>query len=230
MKKRTLSLDADHLPGDPPGVREDSRRVLGRGRHHRARRAVSLGRADAGAAAARDEHQRLHEGAEGQARAAGPVPGARRPGEGSEVARRRHGSTRRSSRSMFERGVQHAHREGHEGSFDLFFEPGDVIGIKVNPVGPPLINTHVELTRAVVGVAHRQQGRPRSHRHLGPLRLHAQRRGLHPDASRRACGSKACRPWTRTGTRGRTRTATTSASTTSTRTSSTSPRASSARA
>jgi hypothetical protein len=37
-----------------------------------------------------------------------------------------------------------------KGAFDLFFEPGDVIGIKVNPVGPPLINTHVELTQAVV--------------------------------------------------------------------------------
>ena len=52
--------------------------------------------------------------------------------------------------SMFERGVRMLTSKDMKGAFDLFFEPGDVIGIKVNPVGPPLINTHVELTQAVV--------------------------------------------------------------------------------
>jgi hypothetical protein len=51
---------------------------------------------------------------------------------------------------MFERGVRTLTGKDLKESFALFFEPGDVIGIKVNPVGPPLINTHVELTQAVV--------------------------------------------------------------------------------
>ena len=51
---------------------------------------------------------------------------------------------------MFERGVRTLTGKDMKASFGLFFEPGDVIGVKVNPVGPPLINTHVELTRAVV--------------------------------------------------------------------------------
>jgi len=51
---------------------------------------------------------------------------------------------------MFERGVRTLTGKDMKESFGLFFEPGDVVGIKVNPVGPPLINTHVELTQAVV--------------------------------------------------------------------------------
>jgi hypothetical protein len=51
---------------------------------------------------------------------------------------------------MFERGVRRLTGKDMAESFGLFFEPGDVIGIKVNPVGPPLINTHIELTQAVV--------------------------------------------------------------------------------
>ena len=80
---------------------------------------------------------------------------------------------------MFERGVRTLTGKDMKASFGLFFEPGDVIGIKVNPVGPPLINTHVELTQAVVAWLHRQQGPAGSHRHLGPLRLHAEGRRLH---------------------------------------------------
>lgn len=52
--------------------------------------------------------------------------------------------------SMFERGLRTLTQKDMTGAFGLFFEPGDVIGIKVNPVGPPLINTHVELAQAVV--------------------------------------------------------------------------------
>jgi hypothetical protein len=51
---------------------------------------------------------------------------------------------------MFERGVRTLTGKDMTQSYALLFEPGDVIGIKVNPVGPPLINTHIELTQAVV--------------------------------------------------------------------------------
>jgi hypothetical protein len=51
---------------------------------------------------------------------------------------------------MFERGVRTLTGKDMKQSFQLFFEPGDVVGIKVNPVGPPLINTRPELADAVV--------------------------------------------------------------------------------
>jgi len=52
---------------------------------------------------------------------------------------------------MFERGVRTLTGKDMQASFALLFEPDDVIGIKVNPVGPPLIHTKVELAQAVVG-------------------------------------------------------------------------------
>lgn len=57
---------------------------------------------------------------------------------------------------MFERGVRTLTGLDMKASFALFFEPGDVVGIKVNPVGPPLINTRPELADAVIAwlVAH----------------------------------------------------------------------------
>jgi hypothetical protein len=51
---------------------------------------------------------------------------------------------------MFERGIRTLTGQDMKQSYALLFEPGDVIGIKVNPVGPPLINTHIELIQAVV--------------------------------------------------------------------------------
>ncbi|HOG29109.1 MAG TPA: DUF362 domain-containing protein [Vicinamibacterales bacterium] len=51
---------------------------------------------------------------------------------------------------MFERGVRTLTGKDMSQSFALLFEPGDVVGIKVNPVGPPLIHTKVELAQAVV--------------------------------------------------------------------------------
>jgi hypothetical protein len=51
---------------------------------------------------------------------------------------------------MFERGVRALTGKDMKQSFGLLFEPGDVVGIKVNPVGPPLIHTKVELAQAVV--------------------------------------------------------------------------------
>ena len=51
---------------------------------------------------------------------------------------------------MVERGIAHLTGKNLKESFDGFFEKGDVIGLKVNPVGPPLINTRPELVDAVI--------------------------------------------------------------------------------
>jgi len=51
---------------------------------------------------------------------------------------------------MFERGIRTLTGKDMKASFALFFEPGDIVGIKVNPVGPPLINTRPELADAVI--------------------------------------------------------------------------------
>jgi len=51
---------------------------------------------------------------------------------------------------MFERGVRTLTGKDMKQSFALFFEPRDVVGLKVNPVGPPLISTRLELVDAVV--------------------------------------------------------------------------------
>ncbi len=53
-------------------------------------------------------------------------------------------------RAMFERGVRTLTGVGMAKSFALLFERDDVIGIKVNPVGAPLINTRPELVEAVI--------------------------------------------------------------------------------
>ena len=51
---------------------------------------------------------------------------------------------------MVQKGITNLTGKNMKDSFKLFFEKGDVVGIKVNPVGPPLIHTHEELTEAVV--------------------------------------------------------------------------------
>jgi hypothetical protein len=51
---------------------------------------------------------------------------------------------------MFERGIRTLTGTDMKQSFALLFEPGDVVGIKVNPVGPPLINTRPELADALI--------------------------------------------------------------------------------
>ena len=51
---------------------------------------------------------------------------------------------------MVERGVTTLTGRNMRQSFDLFFETQDVVGIKVNPVGPPLINTRPELVKTVI--------------------------------------------------------------------------------
>ena len=51
---------------------------------------------------------------------------------------------------MFERGIRTLTGKDMKASFAMLFEPGDTVGIKVNPVGPPLINTRPELADAVI--------------------------------------------------------------------------------
>jgi hypothetical protein len=52
--------------------------------------------------------------------------------------------------AMFERGMKSLTGKDLKGSFPLFFDPGDVVGIKVNPVGPGLISTRLEVVDSVV--------------------------------------------------------------------------------
>lgn len=52
--------------------------------------------------------------------------------------------------AMFARGIESLTGKSPKKAFPLFFEKTDVVGIKVNPVGSPLINTTPELAQAVV--------------------------------------------------------------------------------
>jgi hypothetical protein len=51
---------------------------------------------------------------------------------------------------MFEKGLTTLTGRSPKESFALLFEPHDVVGIKVNPVGAPLINTRPEVVDAVI--------------------------------------------------------------------------------
>lgn len=51
---------------------------------------------------------------------------------------------------MVEKGIRTLTGRGMKESFDLFFTRDDVVGIKVNPVGPPLIHTKPETVEALV--------------------------------------------------------------------------------
>jgi len=52
--------------------------------------------------------------------------------------------------AMFEKGLTRLTDASLKASFGLFFNAGDVVGIKVNPVGPGLISTRLELVDAVI--------------------------------------------------------------------------------
>jgi hypothetical protein len=52
-------------------------------------------------------------------------------------------------KAMIEKGITRLTGKNMAESFKLFFEPGDIVGLKVNPVGP-VINTRHEVTRAVI--------------------------------------------------------------------------------
>lgn len=51
---------------------------------------------------------------------------------------------------MFDEGLAMLTGQGLRDSFDLFFTPKDIVGIKVNPVGAGVINTHHELVDAII--------------------------------------------------------------------------------
>lgn len=53
-------------------------------------------------------------------------------------------------RAMLEQGITRMTGRNMKESFDLLIDPGDIVGLKVNPVGPPLINTRLEVTEAVI--------------------------------------------------------------------------------
>jgi len=53
-------------------------------------------------------------------------------------------------RDMVEEGITRLTGRNLEESFRLFFTADDVVGLKVNPVGPPLINTRHEVVEAVI--------------------------------------------------------------------------------
>jgi hypothetical protein len=52
--------------------------------------------------------------------------------------------------AMFEKGLSKLTEKSFKDSFGLFFAKSDVVGIKVNPVGPGLISTRLELVDAVI--------------------------------------------------------------------------------
>jgi hypothetical protein len=51
---------------------------------------------------------------------------------------------------MVKKGITNLTGQDVKKSFGLFFDKKDVVGIKVNPVGPPLINTRPEVVDAVI--------------------------------------------------------------------------------
>jgi len=53
-------------------------------------------------------------------------------------------------RGMVREGIANLTGKDLKESFGLFFAPSDVVGIKVNPVGPGLISTRLELVDAVI--------------------------------------------------------------------------------
>jgi hypothetical protein len=52
--------------------------------------------------------------------------------------------------AMFEKGLTRLTGKSPKDSFGLFFSRDDVVGIKVNPVGPGTISTHHELVGAII--------------------------------------------------------------------------------
>jgi hypothetical protein len=53
-------------------------------------------------------------------------------------------------RSMVEKGIRALTGKGLRESFRMLFEPADVVGLKVNPVGAPLINTRPQVVEAMI--------------------------------------------------------------------------------
>ena len=53
-------------------------------------------------------------------------------------------------KDMVKKGITRLTGRSMKDAFGMLFTPEDVVGLKVNPVGPPLINTSHELTAAVI--------------------------------------------------------------------------------
>ncbi|MFI5167790.1 MAG: DUF362 domain-containing protein [Thermoanaerobaculales bacterium] len=53
-------------------------------------------------------------------------------------------------RAMFERGIRTLTDTSMKAAFTMLFSRDDVVGLKVNPVGTPLISTRLELVEAVI--------------------------------------------------------------------------------
>ena len=53
-------------------------------------------------------------------------------------------------KGMFEKGIAELTGKNLKESFGLFFTKDDIVGLKVNPVGPGLISTRLEVVDAVV--------------------------------------------------------------------------------
>jgi hypothetical protein len=53
-------------------------------------------------------------------------------------------------KKMVEKGITGLTGKNMKDSFGLFFDKNDIVGIKVNPVGPGLINTRLEVADAVI--------------------------------------------------------------------------------
>ncbi len=51
---------------------------------------------------------------------------------------------------MVEKGIRELTGRSMKESFAMFIQPNDIVGLKVNPVGPPLINTRHEVVEAVI--------------------------------------------------------------------------------
>lgn len=51
---------------------------------------------------------------------------------------------------MFDKGLRNLTGKPAKQSFAMFFAKSDIVGLKVNPVGPPLIHTKPELVEAVI--------------------------------------------------------------------------------
>lgn len=53
-------------------------------------------------------------------------------------------------RDMFRQGIQKLTGKGLQESFDMLFTPDDIVGLKPNSVGAPLINTHHEVIKPLI--------------------------------------------------------------------------------
>lgn len=121
----------------------------------------------------------------------GPFPG--RVAEASDPATLKGGIVQAAAVSaLFAKGLKALTGKSAKKSFGLFFEKGDVVGIKVNPVGAPLINTTPELAQAVVSWLE-EGGVPRANIVIWDRFATCSRRRASPPSASPACASRPSR-------------------------------------